>query len=160
MNFRLATHDDFDAIVALSGQVEYLFGPSVDNPEFHAAVRRNIDAGVGLVAIDDDAIVGGLLFTQLSTHRFEIGWLVVDAAYRSKGVGQELLIDAMARWVHPPADIEVVALGPDHPGAASVAFYERLGFEFLEPSFDGPEGGSRDRLRLVLDHELPSWATG
>ena len=56
--------------------------------------------------------------------------------------------------------VEVVAFGPDHPGAASVAFYEKLGFEFVEPEEDGPEGGSRDRLRLSLDRELPKWATG
>jgi GNAT superfamily N-acetyltransferase len=160
MNIRLARHEDFAGIQRLATQVEELFGPVAGNPEFEAIVRRNIDAGVGLVAEIDDHVVGGLLFTKAGTHLFEIGWLVVDAAYRSQRVGQALLVDAMARWVHPPADIEVVAFGPDHPGAASVAFYERLGFEFVEPEEAGPEGGSRDRLRLSLDKSLPSWATG
>ena len=160
MNIRLATHDDFDGIVRLATQVEDLFGPAEGNPEFESIVRRNIDSGVGLVAVIDDVIAGGLLFTKAGTHLFEIGWLVVDAAYRSQRVGRALLVDALVRWVNPPADVEVVAFGPDHPGAASVAFYERLGFEFVEPEAAGPEGGSRDRLRLSLDRKLPAWATG
>ena len=113
-----------------------------------------------LVAVVDNHVAGGLLFTKAGTHLFEIGWLVIDHEYRGRRIGRALLVDAMVRWVHPPADIEVVAFGPDHPGAASVAFYENLGFEFVEPEADGPEGGSRDRLRLSLDRELPTWATG
>lgn len=160
MHVRLATTDDFDAILGLAAQVEYLFGPMVEDPAFHAAVRNNIENEVGLVATVDDELAGGLLFTKIDRRLFEIGWLAVDEKYRSRRVGRALLIDAMARWVHPPADIEVVAFGPDHPGAASVAFYEKLGFEFVEPEDDGPDGNSRDRLRLAIGKELPHWATG
>ncbi|MDP1795005.1 MAG: GNAT family N-acetyltransferase [Acidimicrobiales bacterium] len=160
MNVRLATNDDFDGILRLAGQVEYLFGPMVEDPSFHATVRANIDAEVGIVAMVEDRLVGGLLFTKTDARLFEIGWLAVDEAYRSMRVGRAMLVDAIARWVHPPADIEVIALGPDHPGAASVAFYERLGFEFVEPEDPGADGGSRDRLRLSIDRELPVWATG
>lgn len=160
MNIRLAHDEDFDGILQLAAQTEDLFGPAVDNPVFHETIRRNIESGFGLVALIDGHVAGGLLFTKAGTHLFEIGWLVIDQAYRGQQIGRALLVDALVRWVHPPADVEVVAFGPDHPGAAAVSFYEKLGFEFVEPEADGPEGGSRDRLRLSLDRELPKWATG
>lgn len=42
---------------------------------------------------------------------------------------------SVRRFVRAPGVIEVVTFGPDHPGAESRAFYERLG-----------PGGSRDEL--------------
>ena len=38
----LATEDDFGAFLELASEVEDLFGPMVDEPGFHDAVRRNI----------------------------------------------------------------------------------------------------------------------
>jgi GNAT superfamily N-acetyltransferase len=130
----------------------------VDEPAFHAAVERNIARGSALVAVQsDDTVVGGLLFSTGRAPDYEIGWLVVAAARRSQGIGEALVADAVRRWVTPPAELTVVTFGPDHPGARSRRFYERLGFEPAEAVDPGPEGGSRQRFRLRLD-PLPTGA--
>jgi GNAT superfamily N-acetyltransferase len=148
---RTAVDQDFDAFLALAAEVEGLFGPMVDEPGFHDALRKNIARGSALV-IDDGA--GALLF---SPHRCSIGWLVVAPAAQSRGLGQALLAEAFRRWVRPPCAVEVVTFGEDHPGAQSRSFYERLGFAPGGRVPDGPEGGPRQVFRLELE-SLPEWA--
>jgi hypothetical protein len=48
----LATEDDFGAFIELAGEVEEVFGPMVDEPGFHDAVRRNISRRSALLARD------------------------------------------------------------------------------------------------------------
>lgn len=139
---RPAVETDFDAFLSLAAEVEDLFGPMVDEPGFHEAVRKNIGRGSALVA---DEGAGGLLF---SPHRCSIGWLVVAPAARSSGVGRALVTEALRRWARPPCSVEVVTFGPDHAGAGSRYFYERLGFVPGERVQNGPEGGSRQVFRL------------
>ena len=148
----------FDGFLALAAEVENWFGPMVDEPGFHQAVRTNIERRSALVATDDDdRVVGGLLFSHHKAPEYDIGWVVVTESARSVGVGAALLADAFRRWVRPPCTVNVVTFGLDHPGARSRGFYERLGFQPAEIVADGPEGGSRQRFQLPLD-ALPDWA--
>ena len=63
----LAAEDDFGAFREPAGEVEDLFGPMVDEPGFHDAVRRNISRRSALLARDSlGTPAGGLLF-PLST---------------------------------------------------------------------------------------------
>lgn len=155
-----ATRAHFGAFLALAAEVEDWFGPMVDEPAFHSAVQGNIARGSALVAVGPQpgaAVVGGLLFSTGRAPDYEIGWLVVAAARRSQGIGEALVAGAVRRWATPPAELTVVTFGPDHPGARSRRFYERLGFEPAEAVDPGPEGGSRQRFRLHLE-ALPPWA--
>lgn len=153
-----ATESDFDRFLTLAAGVEELFGPMVDQPGFHEAIRKNIDRCSALIAIEsDEEAIGGLLFSDHNAPNYDVGWLVVAEAKRSAGVGLALLAEAFRQWVRPPGVVSVVTFGVDHPGARSRHFYERLGFQAAEIVEDGPEGGSRQRFRLEL-HTLPAWA--
>ncbi len=154
----LAAEDDFGAFLELAGEVEDLFGPMVDEPGFHDAVRRNISRRSALLARDSlGTPAGGLLFSPHHHPTYTVRWLVVAERYRSKGLGEALLAEALCKWVKPPSAVEVVSFGPDHPGARARHFYERLGFRGAEAVEPGPEGGSRQVLRMSLDR-LPGWA--
>lgn len=156
MDISVAVADDLSAFLELAAEVEHLFGPMVDDVDFHDAVRRNIARGTALLARDSlGRGAGGILF---SAHHptYLVGWLVVANQHRSRGLGGALLAEAFRRWVQPSCTIEVVAFGPDHPGARSRRFYERLGFEAAEQAERGPEGGSRQVFRMSLAR-LPDW---
>ena len=157
MTIVLATDDDFGAFIELAGEVEDLFGPMVDEPAFHDAVRRNISRRSALLARDSLGTPGGgLLFSPHHHPTYAVRWFVVAKRYRSKGLGEALLAEAFCKWVKPPCTVEMVSFGPDHPGARARHFYEWLGFRCAEPAAPGPEGGSRQVFRMSLDR-LPDW---
>ena len=118
MTIVLATDDDFGAFIELAGEVEDLFGPMVDEPAFHDAVRRNISRRSALLARDSLGTPGGgLLFSPHHHPTYAVRWFVVAKRYRSKGLGEALLAEAFCKWVKPPCTVEMVSFGPDHPGA-------------------------------------------
>ncbi|WP_030682811.1 GNAT family N-acetyltransferase [Streptomyces sp. NRRL B-1347] len=154
MIVRLATDNDFPGFLGLAAQVEDWFGPMVEEPGFHRAVRQHIDASAALVAAGspESGLLGGLLFGGTApTHH--VHWLVVSAAARGRGVGQALMAEAERRFGPGPGTIEVVTFGADHPGAVTSGardFYLRLGFTPGEAAEPGPEGGSRQVFRRVM----------
>lgn len=153
MTVRLAEDDDFPGFLALASQVEHWFGPMVEEPGFHAAVRKHIRTSTALVAVSAGSdLLGGLLFgTQAPIY--SVDWLVVSQQERVQGVGRALVEDALRRWVRAPGSVEVVTFGADHPGASASGarvFYERLGFTPAEAVGPGPEGGSRQLFRRVV----------
>jgi ribosomal protein S18 acetylase RimI-like enzyme len=153
MIVRLAGEQDFPGLLGLAAQVEHWFGPMVEDPGFHDAVRKHIRRSTALVAVSaGQDLVGGLLFGA-KAPTYHVHWLVVSAQTRGKGVGRALMADAMRRFVRGPGSVEVVTFGADHPGAlagGARVFYERLGFAPAEAVDPGPEGGSRQVFRLVL----------
>ena len=154
-----ASASDLASFVSLASEVEDWFGPMAEVPEFRSAVARSIGRGSALVAVDDDdEVVGGLLFSHHNQPRYDIRWLVVTDGRRGQRIGEMLLADAFARYVSPPATVDVVTFGADHAGSRSRGFYTRLGFEPAEMVENGPEGGSRQRFVLQLD-VLPDWVT-
>jgi GNAT superfamily N-acetyltransferase len=145
MIIRPAQQQDFAGILLLAAEVEHWFGRMVDEPGFHAAVDEHISRSTALVAISDSDIAGGLLF-DATGPTYHVDWLVVAERARGTGVGRALMADAIHRFVHTKATIEVVTFGADHPGATASGarvFYERLGFTPGPPTDPGPEGGSR-----------------
>ena len=146
---RLAREADLPAFLALAAEVEHWFGPMVDDPGFTDAVRQGIARSTALVA-EDSGPLGALLFGGTApVHK--VHWLVVSERARGRGVGRALLTESLRRFVRPPATVEVVTFGPDHPGAVTSgarAFYPALGFTPAEPAEPGPEGGSRQVYRL------------
>nr|WP_145485895.1 MULTISPECIES: GNAT family N-acetyltransferase [Streptomyces] len=150
---RLAREADLPGFLSLAAEVEHWFGPMVDDPGFTEAVRHGIGRGTALVAQGASGdLLGALLFGgNPPVHK--VHWLVVTERARGEGVGRALLADAIHRFVRPPATVEVVTFGPDHPGAVTSGarvFYERLHFTPAEPADPGPEGGSRQVYRRVL----------
>lgn len=149
---RLAGARDAPAFVALAAEVEHWFGPMVDDPGFHDAVDGHVRRSRALVAVDGDDVLGGLLM-GVGRPVCHVHWLVVAERARGRGIGRALMADAMRRFVHGPATVEVVTFGADHPGAVvggARVFYERLGFVPAEAAEPGPEGGSRQVYRKSI----------
>jgi ribosomal protein S18 acetylase RimI-like enzyme len=155
-----ATPEDFDSWLHLAGEVESLFGPMVDQPEFHRALLRNVARRTALCIRGVDGppgspLLGGLLFSP-HQPRYAISWLAVTSNVRNHGIGKALIGEALRRFVSYPCTLEVETFGMDHPGARSRRFYEQLGFQAGEDCPPGPDGGSRQLFRLPLV-EAPAW---
>ncbi|MEV6345861.1 GNAT family N-acetyltransferase [Actinoplanes sp. NPDC051851] len=153
MDVRAAVLGDEGGFMALAAGVEPWFGPMVADPGFREALHRNIGRGSAFVVRGaGDHLLGGIL-TGGRSPAYRINWLVVDEAARRGGVGKAL-VDHVTSRCPRPGTVEVVTFGDDHPAAdpsGARAFYERLGFTAAGTAPDGPEGGSRQRLRLPLD---------
>ncbi|MEU0575950.1 GNAT family N-acetyltransferase [Streptomyces griseoincarnatus] len=153
MTIRTARAHDLPGFLGLAAQVEQWFGPMVEEPNFHDAVREHIAASMALVAPSSGPnLLGGLLFGA-EAPTYHVHWLVVSRRARGTGVGRALMEEAARRWVRGPGEIEVVTFGPDHPGAGvsgARVFYERLGFVPAEAAAPGPEGGSRQVYRRAV----------
>lgn len=131
MQVAIAVEADIPPWLALAEEVEELFGPLVEGPEFRAALARNVARGTALCVREAEAgasLVGGLL---LSAHRptYRITWLSVNRKHRGTGVGGLLVRSALHTMLVPPCVVEVTTFGPSHPGHAARGFYEHLGFE-------------------------------
>ncbi|MFT2014399.1 GNAT family N-acetyltransferase [Streptomyces sp. 796.1] len=152
MIIRLGCEADLPAFLGLAGQVEQWFGPMVGDAGFHAAVAEHIGEAKALVAEANKTVLGALLFGG-EPPTYHLHWMVVSARSRGTGVGRALVAEAIHRYVRPPATLEVITFGPDHPGAITSgarAFYEHLGFTPGEATEPGPEGGSRQVYRLEV----------
>jgi ribosomal protein S18 acetylase RimI-like enzyme len=142
-----AVRADLPAWLCLASEVEDLFGPMVDDPQFRAAVERNMERGTALcVRAAVDALAGGLL---MSVHapRYEISWLAVGGAWRGRGIGELLVRTALRDLTAGPGTVEVTTFGPDHPGRGARGFYEHLGFAPASPPC---ADGTRQTYRLRL----------
>ena len=150
-----AEPEDMPGWLALAAEVEPLFGPLVNDTGFHGALRKNIARGTAFCVREGDGppgapLAGGLLFSP-HPPLYRIGWLAVSDACRRRGVGRALLEHALG-LVQPPAEITVVTFGEDNAaGRPARRFYERLGFHAAEPAPAGPEGGSRQVYRRVIE---------
>ncbi|GAA4895946.1 GNAT family N-acetyltransferase [Stackebrandtia albiflava] len=150
----VADHTDFPGFLALAGEVEHWFGPMVEVPGFHTAVKSAITAGDAFVVRgpSPDRPHGAML-AEGTGDTFHIGWLVVSQTARGGGIGRLLVSALLDRVTTRPATVDVVTFGADHPAArdgGARVFYERLGFTPGEAAPTGPEGGSRQHYRLRL----------
>ncbi len=151
-----AQPEDIPAWLELAREVEPLFGPMVEDPGFHRALKKNIARGTAYcVRVGGQPagapMRGGLLFSP-KPPEYEVAWLAVTEAHRRGGVGRALMEHALAH-VTPPAIISLTTFGPDNPaGEPARRFYEKFGFQPAESAPDGPEGGSRQVYRLELRH--------
>jgi ribosomal protein S18 acetylase RimI-like enzyme len=97
------------------------------------AVVRHIISGGLLVARDEDAIIGFVMFGP-ETERYEqdvsrgiVRNIVVRPKYRNEGIGAELLSAAESEL--RDADFEVVSLSVLSDNEAARRFYARQGYE-------------------------------
>lgn len=155
MIVQIAQPEDTDSWLCLAGEVEHLFGPMVEEPGFLAALERNIQRDSAFCIREHDGpsgtpLLAGLLFSR-HPPQYKIGWLAVAEKARRCGLGRCLLTHALAR-IESPAEVSVVTFGPDNPeGGSARKFYEVLGFTAGELADPGPEGGSRQNFRLMIE---------
>jgi|HigsolmetaAR202D_1030399.scaffolds.fasta_scaffold00012_47 Acetyltransferases len=149
-----ATSADLPAWHELAREMEPLFGPMLNDPQFHAALERNIARGTALCVRANDAAAGaplwGALLYSPKSPIAKLNWLGVTASQRRTGIGLRLF-QHMRKQLQTCETIEVVTFGEDHPdGLAARRFYQKLGFVAAECLEAGPDGGSRQLFRLQL----------
>src|SRR4051794_9130301 len=101
MNVAPASPEDMTGFLSLAAEVEDWFGPMVANPEFRAALEKNIRRGTALVVrAAGTGLLGGLL-TGGQPPTYRLNWLVVAAAARGRGIGNSLVNHAINRLQRP-----------------------------------------------------------
>lgn len=152
-----ADYSDIRHWLDLAAEVEPLFGPMLNDPEFYRAILRHIERGTAhCVRLGDgppgSPLLGAMLFSppNAARHAYRIAWLAVAAQARRRGVGS-LLVEHACGLVQPPATLEVVTFSEENePGRPARRLYERHGFHPAEAAPDGPEGGSRQIFRRMF----------
>ncbi len=148
MKVQIATRADIPGWLDLASQVEFLFGPMVDQPAFQNALRKNIDRESAYCVREQDRSAGaplmGGLFLSFRPSEYHIVWLSVDEQRRRMGIGTVLLAHVFD-LIKPPAELFVTTFGEDNPeGQPARQFYKKMGFEPFAEAPPGPEGGSRE----------------
>lgn len=147
-----AQPEDIPAWLALTAEVEPLFGPMLNDPSFHQALVATIARGSALCVRQGNgpagrAVLGGLLYS-LEARTCTIGWLAVTQTHRRHGIGQRLL--EQVRDTVEAGELVVTTFGPDHPeGQPARRLYEKLGFHAAETVAGGPDGIPRQVFRHV-----------
>ncbi len=139
---RSASSRDVPSWLELVMEVEGLFGPM---PGFEGHIRRGLQGGTALVAVDDGDRVVGAALVSADDRPHHIHWLAVRESVRRQGVGTALLTAILERW--PTGAVEVVTFSSDLAGGeAARGLYERFGFECQGRADPAPDGGGRDRF--------------
>ncbi len=139
LNFRLATRADVPTLVAmladdaLGAQREQFTDPL---PLAYYAAFEALDRDPNnelILACLGDRVIGMLQLTYIPSLSYQGGWRAliesvrVDAAYRSQGIGRQLMVwtldRAKARGCH------LAQLSTHKSRVDAHRFYERLGFE-------------------------------
>jgi ribosomal protein S18 acetylase RimI-like enzyme len=153
-NVVTATVQDIPAWLNLAREVEFLFGPMAENPQFHNALKKNIDRGTAYCVRaangnTGDQLLGGMLFSPRPPV-YTIGWLAVTQSCRRQGIGSRLMEYVMG-LVESPAEMVVTTFGADNPdGEPARYFYVRFGFYAAESAPNGQDGGSRQIFRQTI----------
>jgi len=157
-----ASLDDIPAWLALAAEVEPLFGPMVNDPGFHDALRSAMADGRALCVREDDGppgsrLMGGLIVGGHAAVK-KIGWLAVSQRWQRAGVGQAL-VDHMLSGIESPAEISVITFADGVPGGEPARrFYERFGFRSVEPGPLNPAGIPTQIMRWRFERRVTARA--
>ena len=136
--------EDANACDGIIGSLPYHFAHEQGRRDCAAAVRRES----GLVAFQDDEVVGFLTYVHRFDEAAEITWMAVRADRRRRGIGHALIdrltaeLGAAGRRI-----LLVLTVSPSDPGPepddgykATRAFYRSVGFVLgrdLKSEWDG-----------------------
>lgn len=110
------------------GRVYQIEVESFSNPYDVAILQQLFDIGAGfLVAIEDDDIVGYIIFWVKEEGLGHIIALAVDPKYRGQHIATRLLM--MATRIFKNCDIFNITLEVKAHNDVAVKFYEKFGFE-------------------------------
>jgi len=141
VTIRCAVPDDAPALIdclkRVGGESSYLtFGPEgrgLDEVELRAVLAEAHlkDNALALVALDDDRIVGNLLFEGGSRSRIRHGGefgISVLQAYAGKGVGRAML-EVLIGWAELSGVVRKLDLRVRSDNLGAIRLYERLGWK-------------------------------
>jgi len=139
---QVAIPEDFDAWLALAGEVEHLFGPMCDVPEFRNALKSAIAESRAFCVKDvrgdnQTFIEGGILISRSPNA---IAWFAVSTSSRGRGIGSSLLSYALSCFSgKDPVYVQTFAPG-FKAGMPARYLYQKAGFIDLEPKALTPAG--------------------
>ena len=139
---RVAAPSDIASWLLVAREVEYLFGPMADMPEFKNALMNAIQSNLALcatsvVSTQCNDIVGGIVFSH---NENSIDWLAVTRRARGLGLGRKLLSAALDRLdVQKPIHVQTFSQKSPE-GKAARKLYLAFGFEDKEPREPTPAG--------------------
>lgn len=139
LSCQTAQADQLNAWLTLAREVENLFGPMADLPEFKAAVQAAIAAGTAIscCAPDSNVLLGG---SVIEPSNNEIVWLAVTTAARGQGVGQALLNYTLER-LDPTRSVTVQTFAAScTAGLPARRLYKSCGFTDHAPAEPNPAG--------------------
>lgn len=134
--------EDFPLWLSLAREVEPLFGPMADVPEFQSALQAAINEGRALCIRDTDTagacqMGGGVIFDKNTN---EILWLVVSQVLRGRGAGR-LLLNTVIERMDPTRPIRVQTYdGSVEAGMPARHLYINMGFQDLCDGGRNPAG--------------------
>lgn len=140
---RVSTVEDFADWLALAKEVEPLFGPMTDDPNFHAGLRQAIAGGSALCVSDAAPGGSGGVFhggIVISVQANEIVWLAVAQPSRGLKIGAALLAEALRR-LDPARPVTVTTFDPTmEAGIPARRLYQSFGFRDTAPAGLNPAG--------------------
>lgn len=124
--------EDAEVCDGIVGSLPYHFAQEQGRRDCAAAVRRES----GLVAIQDDEVVGFLTYVHRFDAAAEITWMAVRADRRRRGIGHALIDRLSERLAEEGRRVLLVlTVSPSDPGAepedgyqSTRAFYRSTGF--------------------------------
>ncbi|WP_245539651.1 GNAT family N-acetyltransferase [Pontibacter roseus] len=136
---RKITEQDAAAIARLSGQLGYSASVAATAQRIQAVLENRDHCGY--VAVADEKLIGwihGFHTFRLESDAFvEVGGLVVDADYRSKGIGL-MLVEQVKAWALERG-VHKIRVRCNSSRMEAHAFYRRIGFSESKEQkvFDG-----------------------
>ena len=130
MGVTVSIKEDFPGWIELAAEVEHLFGPMVEEPDFQSGLQAAIDEKRAFCIREEPATPGGRLCGGIVILPWarEIAWLAVRKQSRGKGYGRALLAQALSR-MEAGGDVCVQTFDPSvKEGAPARALYRSFGF--------------------------------
>ncbi len=141
---RRLVKDDYEAWLAIAAEVEPLFGPMVDTPDFQNGIQACIDRGEAYGVGHGSRELAGIVALEPKSH--DILWLAVKRDQRGKGYGDLLVKKALE--VLGNVEIHVQTFASDSPeGAGARAIYRKHGF--IEERDAGPNPANVPTVIMV-----------
>ncbi len=143
MPVRLSNSNDFPHWLKLAKEVEPLFGPMVDDPNFCDGLRKAIREGQAICFVEggkaggSEALLGGILISRAAN---EILWLAVAERSRGRRIGSALLAEALGR-LDRTRPITVTTFERSlAAGIPARRLYESVGFHYTGEAGLNPAG--------------------
>ncbi len=135
---RLLSLADYDAWIELAREVEPLFGPMADSPDFQEGIKHCILSHDAYGIENEEKELAGIIALDRANN--EILWLAVTSEQRGKRYGEKLVQKALEE-LGTGRDIHVQTFTGDiSEGRAARAVYTRNGFTDLKGAGPNPAG--------------------
>ena len=130
------TPDMMPSLITLAREVEPLFeSPMAEDKGFHEFIKRKIAQHEALVVCDgkqSDELMGLIAFSH---NNNAISWFAVFEEYRGRGIGTELLAQAISE-LDSKKEITVITFREDNEGGLPARrLYQKFGFKDFDANY-------------------------